>query len=65
MDKEQYITFTTSDFTSSWLEGVSKKADKSVDVLINQLIDNYLAAVENAFDVQLKVESLLEENRAV
>ena len=65
MDKEQYITFTTSDFTSSWLEGVSKKADKSVDVLINQLIDNYLADVENAFDVQLKVESLLEENRAV
>ena len=65
MDKEQYITFTTSNFTSSWLEGVAKKADKSVDVLINQLIDNYLAAVENAFDVQLKVESLLEENRAV
>ncbi len=65
MDKEQYITFTTSNFTSSWLEGVSKKTDKSVDTLINQLIDNYLAAVENAFDVQLKVESLLEGNKAV
>ncbi len=65
MDKEQYITFTTSNFTSSWLEGVSKKVDRSIDALINELIDNYLADVENAYDVELKVDELYEREKAV
>ena len=44
------ITFSTTVGKMDWLRTISQKTNRSVDYLINLLIDGYLEDVEFAYD---------------
>ena len=49
MNNEAF-TFKTTQAKRDWLDSLSKKTNRSVDYLINLLIDGYLEDIEAVYD---------------
>ncbi len=52
------ITFSTTIGKMDWLKTIAKKTNRSVDYLINLLIDGYLEDVELAYDSLLTEKAI-------
>ncbi len=56
--KKEAFSFNTTSKRSEWLRTVARKSNKSVDFLLNVLIDGYLEDIEDGTEKGTSVFSL-------
>ena len=58
MDKIEDLQIKTTAYKRGWLENTARKTGVSTDTIINNLIDEHLGEIEEAYDTKLKIEEL-------
>lgn len=58
MEKTENLQIRTTPYKRQWLESLAGRTGVSVDVIINNLIDEHLGEIEEAYDTKLKIEAL-------
>ena len=58
MEKIEDLQIKTTPYKREWLESLAGRSGVSVDALINNLIDEHLGEIEDAYDTKLRIEAL-------
>lgn len=58
MEKIEDLQIKTTPCKKEWLESLARRSGVSVDHLINNLIDEHLGEIEDAYDTKLRIEAL-------
>ncbi len=58
MEKIEDLQIKTTPYKREWLERLAQRTGVSVDTIINNLIDEHLGEVEDAYDTKLRIEAL-------
>jgi predicted DNA-binding protein len=58
MEKIEDFQIKTTPYKRKWLESLARRSGVSVDALINNLIDEHLGEIEDAYDTKLRIEAL-------
>ena len=57
MEKIEDLQIKTTPYKREWLESLARRSGVSVDDLINNLIDEHLGEIEDAYDTKLRIEA--------